>query len=655
MDDKLESLQKALDAGGVGTWDYNPLTGEISWSAKCYEIFGFTKGTSIAYETWLSIVHPDDRIKADSKVHNTLFDFHNNTFDAEYRIITPEKELRWVKATGKVFFNEQHCPVQFTGTAIDITEHKKAEEALLYRKALLEAQNETTNDGILTVDAKGNILSYNKRFLEIWEIPQEIAAYKNDEEALKIAMSRLENPKEFIDRVKYLYEHPDITTTEEIQFKDGRIIERDGRSIIGENNYYYGWVWYFRDITQRKSSEQELKQKNKELRKLIQEFEFLTDFIPQMVWTTRPDGYNDFFNKQWKEYTGLKFEETMGEGWLQILHPEDVERTIKKWSHSLQTGEPLEIEYRLRRFDGMYRWFLGRGLPMRDENQQIIKWFGTSTDINDQKMMADILEQKVEERTLELREANTQLEQSNKELEQFAYVASHDLQEPVRKIRTFMDLVSMDLERKNFDKAIKTVDKMKQTSFRMQELIKDLLDFSRLNRSKNDAFKRTDLNEVLLQVLEDLELIIEQKQANISAATLPVLSVIPLQMNQLIYNLVNNSLKFSKPNVPPRIHISSQLLSVKELQSFTHLLPNQPYYRITFTDNGIGFNQEYAVKIFTIFQRLHTRSEFEGTGIGLALCKKIALNHKGDIYAEAEEHKGASFHILLPAEQSGAE
>ncbi|HEY1021736.1 MAG TPA: CheR family methyltransferase, partial [Flavisolibacter sp.] len=235
----------------------------------------------------------------------------------------------------------------------------------------------------------------------------------------------------------------DWTAQFRFQKADGSYaIIRDKGMVLSDNNGTpYRMVGAMIDNTETEKASNLLQLKNSELQAVLDEFQFVTDFMPQMVWSTQPDGFHDFFNKQWYIYTGLTYEQTKDKGWSLVLHPDDYDRTWKVWQHSLETGDVYETEYRMRRSDGQYRWFLARALPMRDEHGRIIKWFGTCTDIHDQRMASDILESKVQERTKELQKANLELEASNIELLQFASVASHDLKEPLRKIHMFGNLI----------------------------------------------------------------------------------------------------------------------------------------------------------------------------------------------------------------------
>jgi two-component system CheB/CheR fusion protein len=266
------------------------------------------------------------------------------------------------------------------------------------------------------------------------------------------------------------------------------------------------------------------------------------------------------------------------------------------------------------------------------------------------KTFAEELEKQVKERTAALKKTNEELKQTNMQLDQFAYVASHDLQEPLRKIITFSTL----LQNKHTDglgkEAKSYLKKVETASSRMSTLIRDLLNYSRLLQHEN-LFVATDLNEIFQNVLTDFELLVHEKKAEIIIDELPSIVAIPLQMNQLFYNLISNALKFSTDDVPPVIIITSRILSAKEIAKYPAFNPSISYIELIFKDNGIGFEQQYADKIFTIFQQLHNKGTFIGTGIGLALVKKIIENHQGEIFADARESKGAEFYVILPVKQ----
>ncbi len=247
-----------------------------------------------------------------------------------------------------------------------------------------------------------------------------------------------------------------------------------------------------------------------------------------------------------------------------------------------------------------------------------------------------------------MQKANAGLNTLNENLKQFVYVASHDLQEPLRKINMFSDVLVSKSGHKLDEQQQLYISKISHSARRMSNLIKDLLDFSRAE-ANDRSFVDVNLEQVINNVIEDYEMLIQQKNAAIQIDALPFIKGIPLQMNQLFYNLVGNALKFSKADVSPVVTIHAAPVTKQEVQAYEGLDPVEQYVRISVSDNGIGFDQQFAEQIFVIFQRLHGREEYEGTGIGLALCKKIAENHKGLISAESKPKEGATFHVVLPA------
>jgi PAS domain S-box-containing protein len=280
------------------------------------------------------------------------------------------------------------------------------------------------------------------------------------------------------------------------------------------------------------------------------------------------------------------------------------------------------------------------------ENGIISGIIAVATEVTEQMVAQQKIEEVVTQRTKELAEANKALQQTNQELEQFAYIASHDMQEPLRKVITFSNMLESRLD--PIDERSKNyLNKIAASTTRMSQLIYDVLNFSKLSK-EGELSVATDLNTVLENITDDFELLIEQKKAIIHIDRLPVLQAVPLQMQQLFSNLVSNALKFSRADVSPEITITSRRLSEAEVTEHQGLLPKRAYYLIQVMDNGIGFKQEHAQQIFHIFQRLHVKTEYSGTGIGLALCKKIVQNHQGEIWAEAIKGKGAVFNVILP-------
>jgi signal transduction histidine kinase len=288
-------------------------------------------------------------------------------------------------------------------------------------------------------------------------------------------------------------------------------------------------------------------------------------------------------------------------------------------------------------------------VELYSKNQQLMS--------QEKKLLAanDFLQKEIEERITseqkvnllneQLKTNNESLRQMNEELDQFAYMASHDLQEPLRKIQVFSDKI---LRKNNFDTdSEKYFSKIINSSKRMQNLINNLLDFSRHTVSSND-FKKTPLKELVKNALTELEVEIEKSNAQINYGELPVVSAVPGLMQQLFYNLFSNAIKFRKPNENLVIDVKSEKMNPKDLSNFIKYTNNRNFYKITVQDNGIGFDDKYAEDIFRVFKRLHSYHEFEGTGVGLSICKKIVEKHNGFIKAESRLDKGSTFIIGLP-------
>lgn len=336
---------------------------------------------------------------------------------------------------------------------------------------------------------------------------------------------------------------------------------------------------------------------------------------------------------------------------MNAIHYPHRKKVYDKMEKAMKQGSRgnYRIEYQLTGIeDKKQRWHRATGQVFFNDEGVVHRLNGTVLDITDRKRVEEALEERVQLRTIELLNANKELERSNQELEQYAYVASHDLQEPLRKILVYSDLIKNGLSKSNTD-AIR-LEKIVGSAQRMSHLIQDLLNFSRLLKTEN-IFSTVDLNHILRNVIDDFELKIQETGAVIHIDELPELEASPQQMNQLFYNLISNALKFKKQAQTPIIEVKASILTKVQSEIFPDLDSSVPYCDITVRDNGIGFNVKHVKHIFEIFKRLHTRSKFEGTGIGLALCRKIARNHCGEIYAESREGEGSVFHVLLPLHQ----
>jgi PAS domain S-box-containing protein len=317
--------------------------------------------------------------------------------------------------------------------------------------------------------------------------------------------------------------------------------------------------------------------------------------------------------------------------------PEEIEKIRALLRSELHAKDNYVFEFSLTNKDGEPKQVESYGKVIRGDDKRVKRVIGASRDVTRMRKYERTLEQKIQ-----------QLNRSNADLEDFAYVASHDLQEPLRKIITFSERIIEKYSSVLTGDGVNYLQRMMSAAGNMRSLIENLLEFSRL-RLKNEPSKLLPLDTIVDEVLNDLELKIEETNAVIEHSGLPTIHAYPSQVKQLIMNLVNNAIKFAKAGENPHIKIIGSTLTPHQIEKY-QLAGSGRWYQVQFIDNGIGFDQEHAQKIFQLFQRLHSKAEYAGSGIGLSICKKIVENHGGQVFATSEPGKGAVFTVLLPAE-----
>jgi PAS domain S-box-containing protein len=362
------------------------------------------------------------------------------------------------------------------------------------------------------------------------------------------------------------------------------------------------------------------------LRESEQRFRTLAESVPQLVWTCLPDGRCDYLSRQWLAYTGVAEDSQLGLEWLSHeIHPDDRRRTLEAWINAVQDRAPYDVEYRIRRFDGAYRWFKTRGTPLRDSQGRILRWFGTCTDIEDQRRSTEAL-----------RRSNEELRRANEDLNQFAFSASHDLKEPLRMVAIYGQLLERKYRAKLDTQAQEYIEQVVSGAQRMEMLVNDLLEYTQVVNVPLGEVAAVDISAAVRSARSNLETAIEASGALVESQDLPSVPVREVHLIQLFQNLISNAVKYRQA-AAPHLQITAERL--------------EDSWKLCVRDNGIGIDPAYHTQIFRIFRRLHANPKYPGTGIGLAICQKIVERYGGRIWVESEgEGHGSAFWFTLPAE-----
>lgn len=359
----------------------------------------------------------------------------------------------------------------------------------------------------------------------------------------------------------------------------------------------------------------------------------------------RVDGVSLFLSPSIRSVLGYNQKVSTGTQSFDFIHPDDLEMVKESYRKAFDDPEYVfRHEFRYKHLNGSWRVLEGVGRQYRDGDGNVIGILHNSHDITERKQVEK-----------QLRNYTYKLEQSNRELQEFAYVASHDLQEPLRKVQAFGDRLERKCAAALSDEGRDYVNRMRNAANRMQNLINDLLTFSRVS-TKTQPFQAVNLKKIAEEVVSDLEIRIEQTGGRVEIGELPVMDADAVQMRQLFQNLIGNALKFHRAGVAPLVKVYAETVASNGASFFINgeemqLGAGDDFCRLIIEDNGIGFDEKYLDRIFTVFQRLHGRTEYEGSGIGLAVCRKIVERHGGQITAASREGEGATFFINLPLAQ----
>lgn len=608
----MERLDLATRAARMGIWDWDIQKNELVWEEEMYPLYGLRHGEfQGAYEAWLNGLHPDDRTFSNEISAQAVRG--EREYDTEFRVLWPDGSVHWLKANGQVFRDEAGRPVRMVGVNYDITERKRMEEGLRRRTEELEQLLNMLPEAIwISEDAECKLIRGNHFANELLGVAEK-ANVSQSSSASEVRLRQFTQghelaPDELPMQMAARSGQPQL----DIELR----LERTGRSVhfllggavplFDAGGKVRGVVAAFHDITERKHAEER----------------FMKSFASNPVGMDilhLADGRVVEVNQAYLSITGLRRAEIIGKTSVEAGLISDA----AQWQHALNSLREkgslpqCEIEFRRRNGETGYAIVSGETIEIGEERYALV----STNDITARKQAEN-----------ELRCTLEELKRSNAELEQFAYVASHDLQEPLRAVAGMVSLLQQRYKGKLDARADEYIFHAVDAAGRMQALIADLLAYSRVDRH-GKPFEMVDAGECLQVALQNLEIAIGESQASVTWDDLPHVFADCPQLAQLFQNLLGNALKF-RGEREPQIHIGVAKMGNT--------------WEFTVCDNGIGIEPQYFERIFLIFQRLHTRREYAGTGIGLALCKKIVERHGGTIWVKSQLGQGSTFHFTLP-------
>jgi PAS domain S-box-containing protein len=645
LKDSEAQLLEAQAIAHLGNWSWDIKTNQISWSDELYRIFEIEKEKeTLTLEKYSAMLHPEDRDFVLKTIQEAIATASSYNF--YHKLLLKNGEIKTIHSRGEVLQNNAGEAYKLFGTAQDVTEQfsiqqELKEKQIFIRKiadatpSIIASYNVNTGKYVFISEGIEKLLGYSPEqvltggieFLSSIIHPEDLPAMieKNTK-----ALEEANNAPAVKDTVaEFTYRMRNKKGDYRWFHTYGTIFDRNAN----------GNVEHVLNISLDVTESIEATRKIEEQEYFIQQ---IADASPTILYLFDVETNRfDYLNREIFYVLNYSPEEILSlgaEAVTKLYHPDDLallpERkgSPAKFQHK---ESMMQYECRLRSKKHEWCWFLVREIVFRKTaDGQVQKVLGAALDISKRKEMEKTLLQN-----------SFQLEQSNSSLEEFAYVASHDLKEPLRKISTFGDRMSATQMEKLTDDGKIYLKKIVDASQRMQLMIDDLLSVSMI--SGNRSFENFSLQSILDDARQAVEFKIEQKNAIIESTPLPEANIVPSQFRQLFQNLLGNSLKFTREGVQPVIKISHKIVKPEEV---AHLqLPKAAsYLQLEFEDNGIGFENEFAGKIFQIFHRLHGRSEYEGTGIGLAICKKIVEHHGGVIFATGKMGEGAKFTIILP-------
>ncbi len=637
----LSMLQKAILDNANFSIISTDLEGTIqSFNAAAESMLGY-KSSEVVGKTSPAIFHVDEEIVTRAQI---LSQELQQPIEPSFEVFVAkaklgqvdEEEWTYIRKDGSQFpvlltitaiRTENDELKGFMGIAKDISAQRLAEKQSF---DITDALNKTAIVAI--TDIQGTIIFANDKFCEISKYSREELIGQNH----RILNSGYHPRQFFTEMWKAIASGQTWRAQIKNLAKDGSFYWVDTTIVpfVNEDGKPYQYLAIRKDITDRKAAETEL-----------QKLSLIASKTDNVVIISDPQGRIEWVNDSFYRITGYTLAEVIGKKPGDVLQGAKTSKeTVAEIRYALARQEPFSGEILNYRKDGRSYWLLLQINPVFDDDGNLQHYIAIENEITTRKEMERNLKLEIEERRIAVQKLNIlteRLEVSNRELLDFAYVASHDLQEPLRKIQAFGDRLKSTCNDGLNEKGQDYLERMLNAAGRAQVLINDLLSFSRVT-TQAKPFAPVDLSEILDGVLSDLEIRIEQTRATVERDRLPVIDADAMQMRQILQNLIGNALKFRQEGVAPLVQVRSRM--------FTKL--GEECCEIRVIDNGIGFEQKYTDRIFQIFQRLHGRGTYEGTGIGLAICRKIAERHGGSLVAESEPNQGATFIFTMPIHQA---
>lgn len=633
-------FKNVTDSSPTGLWLCNT-QGMMTYFNKTLIDF-----TGLPYEEllaggWTSVFYQQDYPQAKKAFMDAIQS--RKHFDVLFRAEKNTGELIWCRAAGDPFFDSDGNYGGYAGFCMDMDEIISGRKAITESQHKISAMVEQSPFGICLftgLDMKIEIA--NDIMVSYWGKDRSVIGLPMEE-----AVPELKG-QPFMDLLQEVYR------TGETYY--GHAVPADLKVNGKLGTYYFeftytpirdskGEIYGIMDIAVDVTDQVMASKKHEETRLALTGAIELAELA---TWTLDAGQKTITCSERFKNWLGLDTSTAPHEQFFERISAPYRDKVSLALEEALSGSSEHFYDYEfeiVNKITGQQRIIHANAQVLYDKDGSVAAVSGTAQDVTKQRSLQQELAFKVKEKTAELVSANAELEASNRELSQFAYIASHDLQEPIRKISIFTDMMRSNLD-KNPQKVQFYIDKILTSSRRMENLIKDVLQFSKL-ANITQQFEPVDLNDAVADVLADFELIIEQKNAVVQIGELPIVEAIPLQMSQLFGNLVSNALKYTKPDAAPQISITAQPMTESEKR--LHALDLElEHIKIEVSDNGIGFSQLHAEQIFNIFQRLHGNDQYSGTGIGLAMCRKIMQNHKGEITASSQKGVGTAFTLIIP-------